>query len=327
MSENRPVSGFVSGFVSILGRPNAGKSTLLNAMVGDKLAIVSNKPQTTRGLVQGVVTMERAQMAFLDTPGVHESPRLLHRRMMAAVREALEGRDLLLWVADATRPFAQEDRESLAVLAGNPAPCLLVLNKIDALRDKGALLPLIAQFGEAREFRESALVSAKTGEGLDELKELIAGTLPEGPRYFPEDHITDQPERHLAAEFIREEALEATAQEVPHAVAVLIDQWDEGGPVTRIAATIVVERQGQKKIVIGAGGAMLKRIGSGARAQIERMLGRRVYLELFVKVRKDWRENPGFLNELDWRLQMGGEAAGPRAIDWPVEAEVEESGE
>jgi GTP-binding protein Era len=291
--------------ISILGRPNAGKSTLLNALLGQKVAIVSEKPQTTRGAVQGVLTEPGAQMVFLDTPGIHESPRRLHQRMMSAVREALQSRDLLLWVADASHAFEAAETGALRLIAGNATPCFLVLNKIDRLRNKSSLLPLIAAFTEAHPFREVIPVSARTGDGLDDLRRLIRGVLPEGPPLFPEDHLTDQPERHLAAELIREQALIAASQEVPHAVAVLIDEWDESGPVVRIAASIVVERAGQKKILIGTGGDMLKRIGTGARKEIEAMLGRRVFLHLFVKVRKDWRENEGFLNELDWRTQWG----------------------
>ncbi|MEZ5353182.1 MAG: GTPase Era [Bryobacteraceae bacterium] len=297
----------VSGFISILGRPNAGKSTLLNALVGEKLAIVSSKPQTTRGVVQGVLTMPGAQLIFLDTPGVHDSSRLMHKRMMASVRDALEQRDLLLWVADATRRCDAAEREALRILEGNPAPSFLLINKIDLLRDKGALLPLIAAYTEAREFREVVPISARKSDGLDELKRLIVDVMPPGPRYFPEDYVTDQPERHLAAELIREQALHATSKEVPHAVAVLIDEWDESAHIPHISASIVVERSGQKKILIGAGGEMLKKIGTAARGEIETMLGRSVFLRLFVKVRKDWRENPGFLNELDWRLHSGGE--------------------
>ena len=290
-----------SGFVSILGRPNAGKSTLLNALIGTKLAIVSSKPQTTRQAIQGVMNREDAQVVFLDTPGIHEGSLLIHKRMMNAVREALSERDLMLYVSDATQGFGPEDEKSLQVLARVTAPVFLVLNKIDQVRSKQTLLPLIEQFRKAMPFAECFPVSALKGDGLALLREAIVDALPEGPRYFPPDHLTDQPERHLAAEFIREQVLEETRQEVPHAVAVLVEEWEEKAKVTRIGASIVVERDGQKRILIGAGGSVLKKVGSAARLEIERLLGRRVHLELFVKVRSKWRESGEFLNELDWR--------------------------
>lgn len=293
--------GFVSGFVSILGRPNAGKSTLLNALLGTKLAIVSSKPQTTRQPVQGVLNAENAQVVFLDTPGIHEGTLLIHKRMMESVRAALEERDLLLYVADAAAPFCAEDEKALELTAGRAAPVFLVLNKIDRLRDKQALLPLIERYRTAMEFRECIPVSALTGEGLDRLRAEMLRALPAGPRYFPEDYLTDQPERHLAAELIREKALELTRQEVPHALAVVVERWEEKPRLVRIAATVVVEREGQKRIVVGAGGAMLKQIGTEARQEMEALLGRKIFLELFVKVRAGWRENAAFLDELDWR--------------------------
>lgn len=298
----------VSGFVSILGLPNAGKSTLLNGLVGSKVAIVSSKPQTTRTSIQAVLTLDHAQVVFMDTPGIHEAPRLLHRRMMESVRQALADRDLLIWVVDATRPFSQEGTEALKLIAGNQARTFLVLNKIDAVREKHLLLPLIESYRVLHPFEEVLPVSALTGEGLNDLRDAILKAMPEGPQYFPPDHITDQPERFLAAELIRERVLEETRQEVPHAVAVLVDQWEESARLVRISATVFVERDGQKKIVIGVRGAVLKSIGTEARLEMERLLGKKIFLELFVKVRPNWRDNPQFLNEIDWRYMAGDES-------------------
>jgi GTP-binding protein Era len=296
-----------AGFVSIIGRPNAGKSTLLNALIGEKLAIVSEKPQTTRTAIQGVVNLPDAQIVFLDTPGIHKSTNLFNKRMMETVRAALEDRDVLLYVADSTVPPSEEDAHALSVLKDLPAPVLFLANKIDRVDDKRKLLPLIEAFKVLREFDEYIPVSAVTGEGLDRVREAIIARLPEGDALFPADHLTDQPERFLAAELVREQILRNTRQEVPHSVAVLVERWEERPNVTRIFATIYVEREGQKAIVIGAGGASLKKIGTLARREIEKMLDRKVFLELLVKVRKDWRENPEFLRAIDWRSIRGGE--------------------
>ncbi len=305
MSASAP--GFRSGFVSLLGRPNSGKSTLLNALVGAKLSIVSEKPQTTRASVQGVVHLDQAQIVFLDTPGIHESTTLLNRRMMDTVREALADRDVLLYLADATARFTTADEQAMDVLRKVSTPALLLLTKIDRLADKRALLPLIEQYKTAREFDEYIPISSITGEGLDRVRQAIVQRLPEGPAYFPPDYLTDQPERYLAAELIREKVLRETRQEVPHAVAVMVDQWTETPKLTRISATVYVERPGQKAIVIGAKGATLKKIGTLARLEMEAMFARKIFLELFVKVQKDWRENPEFLKSIDWRSISGGE--------------------
>ena len=301
------MSEFRSGFASIIGRPNAGKSTLLNALIGEKLAIVSDKPQTTRTTIQGVVNAPGAQIVFIDTPGIHKSTSLFNKRMMDTVRTALEDRDVLLYIADVTAPLSTEDSDAVSVLKNLSTPVLLLANKIDRVQDKRKLLPFLDEFKAIREFDEYIPVSATTGEGLDRVREAIVARLPEGPAYFPTDHLTDQPERFLAAELIREQILRHTRQEVPHAVAVLIDRWEESAKITKIAATIYVERDGQKAIVIGAAGAALKKIGTLARYEIEKMLGHKVFLELFVKVQKDWRENPEFLNAIDWRSMRGGE--------------------
>jgi GTPase len=299
---------FHSGFVSIAGRPNAGKSTLLNALVGGKLAIVSEKPQTTRTAVEGVVNLENAQIVFLDTPGIHASGSLLNRRMMDTVRSSLADRDLLLYLNDSTARFTQEDVQALEVLRDISTPAFLLLTKMDKLADKRLLLPRIEEIKAVREFTEYLPISAKTGEGLDRLRDAILQKLPEGPAYFPPDYLTDQPERFLAAELIRERILRETRQEVPHAVAVVVDDWDEKPKITRISATIYVERDGQKAIVIGAKGASLKKIGTLARQEMETMFARKIFLELFVKVRKDWRESPEFLNAIDWRAMRGRES-------------------
>lgn len=298
---------FVSGFVSIVGRPNAGKSTLLNQLVGVKLAIVADKPQTTRTSVQGIWTTDKSQVVFLDTPGIHRSDSPLNKRMMQEVRNALDERDLLLYVADATRKLEEADDRALDMVRKLNTPVFLVLNKIDRLADKRAMLPVIEEWSRKHTFREYFPVSALRGQGMEELKAGIVSTMPQGPLYFPSDQITDQPERFLAAELVREKVLRETRQEIPHSVAVFIDVWEDKKTLTSITATIYVERDGQKGIVIGAGGSMLKKIGILARRDIEEMLGRKVFLELFVKVRENWRESPAFLNQLDWRSALSTE--------------------
>lgn len=303
--KNRPKHR--SGFVSILGRPNAGKSTLLNSLVGVKVAIVSDKPQTTRTSVQAVLTREGAQIVFLDTPGVHEGKILLHKRMMDNVREALQERDLLIWMVDASAGLDEADIVAASMLRGNRAPVFIVFNKIDRVSNKNLLLPMIERYRQEFEPKEVIPVSALDGEGVDDLVQAIISQLPEGPKYFPDDHLTDQPERFLAGEIVREKVLELTRQEVPHAVAVVVEKWEESPRLVKIAATIFVERDGQKRIVIGSGGSVLKKIGTMAREDIEDLLRKKVYLELFVKVRADWREQAGFLNEIDWRNMTGGE--------------------
>lgn len=297
-------SKFVSGFVSVIGRPNSGKSTLLNALVGTKVTIVADKPQTTRVNVQGIWTTGNAQVVFLDTPGIHKADTLYNKRMMQEVRSALEERDLLLFVADIKRRFTAEDEHAMDLVRKSGSPAFLVLNKIDAVRDKRKLLPLIDQYRGKHDFREYFPISALTGEGLDPLRSGVVQYLPEGPPYFPSDAITDQPERFLAAELIREKILLETRQEVPHSVAVFIETWDDSGSLLRISATIYVEREGQKGIIIGSRGAALKNIGTLARHDIEAMSGRKVFLELFVKVRENWRESPAFLNQLNWRAAV-----------------------
>lgn len=302
---NRPAA-FHSGFVSIVGKPNAGKSTLLNALIGEKLAITARQAQTTRTSIQGVLTTDSAQIIFVDTPGIHRSDSLFNKRMMDTVRGALEERDLVLFVADAHKPLTEEDREAVSVLH-RAKQSLLVLNKVDRIEDKRLLLPLMEQYGALYNFIEMVPVSARKGVGLEDLKRTITRYLPEGDPIFPPDYFTDQPMRFLAAEIIREKILRAAQKEVPHAVAVLIDTWEESPRLTRIAATIHVERPGQKAILIGKGGEKLKQIGTEARSDIEAMTGTPVFLSLFVKVKRNWREDPAFLNAMDWRAMVGSE--------------------
>jgi GTP-binding protein Era len=300
MTETK-AAGFVSGFVSILGRPNVGKSTLLNALIGTKVAIVADKPQTTRTAIQGVLTLPEGQIVFLDTPGIHRARSSLNKRMMVSVRDALDQRDLLLFVADATVRFTDADREALDLVKKSGTLVLLVLNKIDRVNDKSALLPLLEKYRGAHDFAEYFPVSALKTAGLDQLRSAILARLPQGPAYFPADHITDQPERFLATELIREKIILETREEVPHSVAVVVDQWAEGPKITRVLATIYVEKEGQKGILIGAKGAMLKMIGTKARVEMELLFGKKIFLELHVKARANWRENKAFLNALDWR--------------------------
>jgi GTP-binding protein Era len=296
---------FRSGFVSIVGRPNAGKSTLLNALVGQKLAIVADKPQTTRNSIQGVVTLPEAQIVYVDTPGIHKADSPLNKRLMETVRANVEERDLLLFVADAHRKFMEQDRQAIDLARRTETPVVCVLNKIDLVRDKSALLPLIEEYKAVFDFAEYVPVSAVKKIGLDELNRVILKYLPVGPMYFPEDYVTDQPERFLASELIREKVLLATREEVPHSVAVSVDKWEETEKITKIFATIRVERDGQKAIVIGAGASMLKQIGTQARQEMEKLFERKIYLDLHVRVQPGWRQNRAFLNTLDWRTMTG----------------------
>jgi GTP-binding protein Era len=302
---------FHSGFVCILGRPNAGKSTLLNALVGERLAIVSPKPQTTRNRILGIVQIPKrkkapaGQIVLIDTPGVHKADTSLDRKMMSEVREALEGCDLLLLIVDVTRKFGQADESVLEMAKKSGTPVFLLLNKIDLFRNqKDKLLPIIDGYQKLHAFKEIIPISARKPEGLDLLIEKIIGGLPEGPRYFPEDQVTDQPMRFMVAEVIREQVLLETSEEVPYATTVLVEQFEEGAKLTRIAAAIYCEREGQKRILIGKQAQMLKKIGTAARLQIEKMVGTRVFLELFVKVSPEWRESRAFIEELDWRRQL-----------------------
>lgn len=301
---------FRSGFVCILGRPNAGKSTLLNALVGEKLAIISPKPQTTRNRIQGVIHVPKrngkggGQIVLIDTPGVHKPDSSLGRKMMVEVREALEGCDLVLVIMDVTRKFDPRDQFALDLLRRPRTKAFLLLNKVDLIREKSKLLPLIEQYRKLYDFSEVIPISALKRNGLNALLEMVIAALPAGPAYFPEDQVTDQPARFMAAEIIREQLLLNTSEEIPYATTVIVDSFEEGAKLTRIAATIYCEREGQKGILVGKGGQMLKKIGTSARLQIERMLGTRVFLELYVKAEPGWRDSRRFVEELDWRRQL-----------------------
>jgi GTP-binding protein Era len=301
---------FRSGFVCILGRPNAGKSTLLNALVGEKLAIISPKPQTTRNRIQGVVHVPKskgkdgAQIVLVDTPGVHRPDSSLGRKMMVEVREALEGCDLVLVIMDVAHKFDPRDQFALDLLRGPKTKAFLLLNKVDRIREKSKLLPLIEQYRKLYDFSEVIPISALKRKGLDTLLDKVICALPAGPAYFPEDQITDQPARFMAAEIIREQVLLNTSEEIPYATTVIVENFEEGARLARVAATIYCEREGQKGILVGKGGKMLKKIGTSARLQIERMLGTRVFLELYVKAEPGWRDSRRFVEELDWRRQL-----------------------
>jgi GTPase len=293
-----------SGFVSILGRPNAGKSTLLNAFLGQKLAIVTSKPQTTRTSIQGVVTTDDYQIVFVDTPGIHRSNTLMNKRMMDTVRASASA-DVVLFLIDVLEPFSDEDAEAIDLVKKLEAPAIAVLNKVDKLHDKPQLLALIERLSALHQFAEFIPISAMKGTGVDTLLKEIVKRLPEGEALYPEDHLTDQPSRFLAAEILREKILHHTQQEVPHATAVMIDSWVETPTLLRIAATIYVEKQGQKAILIGVGGTGLKRIGTLARYEMEKTFERKIFLETFVKVKPNWRQDPEFLAAIDWRRMSG----------------------
>lgn len=333
---------FRSGFVSIIGRPNAGKSTLLNALLGQKLAIVTHKPQTTRTRIHGVLEIPllkktkaeaghpAAQLVLVDTPGIHKPDTQLDRRMMQEVHDALETRDAVLFIVDVTHKLpkadstkitgrmtlsAAEDDFSLQLIQKLDCPVILLLNKIDQI-SPAEIMPLIAHWSELYKFAEIIPISARKGINLDLLLSKVVPFLPEGQRYFPKDQLTDQPERFLVAELIREKILLLTGEEVPYSAAVVIEKFEEPPPqkgkpkadaklpVTKIAAAIFCERTGQKAILIGKQGSMLKEIGTAARKEIESLLGTRVFLELFVKVQEDWRSKPNFIEDLDWRRQL-----------------------
>jgi GTP-binding protein Era len=292
-----------AGFVAIIGRPNAGKSTLLNRFVGQKVAIVTSKPQTTRNRIQGIVTKREGQIVFIDTPGLHEANSILNRQMMREVAAALEGIDVLLLMIDASRTLPHSDSLLLEKAQRFGGKTILALNKIDRVA-KPKLLPLIDAFAKAFPFAALVPISALKGDGCEELLREILQNLPEGEPFFPEDQITDQPERFLAGEIIREKAIDLTYHEVPHALAVVVDKFAEEPKILRIDATLYVERDSQKKILIGHKGEMLKKVGTQARKELEALLGTKIFLEMFVKVDPDWRENPMKVRELDWHTQL-----------------------
>ena len=300
---------FRSGFVAIIGRPNAGKSTLVNRLVGQKIAIVTSKPQTTRNRIQGIVTKPEGQIIFIDTPGLHEADSALGRQMMQEVAAALEGIDVLLMMVDASHAeLVSAGRPNSDELLLDKArrfrgKTILALNKIDRL-PKPKLLPLIDSFAKAFDFTHIVPVSALKGSGCDALLQEILKQLPEGEPYFPEDQVTDQPERFLAAEIIREKAIQVMYHEVPYALAVFVEKFEETPKLLRIEALMNVERDSQKKILIGHKGETIKKIGTEARKELEGILGTKIYLGLYVKVVPAWRENPQKVRELDWRYQL-----------------------
>lgn len=286
------------GAVALIGRPNAGKSTLLNKLVGEKIAIVSDKPQTTRNRINGVLTRPQGQIVFLDTPGIHKPGYKLNRRMMTIVTDTLMSVDLILLMIDATQPTGAGDRFVLDMLKSVPTPAFLILNKTDKLADKSQLLPRIKSYTDAREFVEVIPLSALKGSNINLLLEKIFEQLPEGEPMYEEDALTDQPERVIVAELVREKILRQTAEELPYVTAVVTERWEETDKQLRIYCLIYVERESHRAIIIGRGGARLKEIGTAARQDIEKLLGRKIFLSLHVKVREHWRDDERTLNEL-----------------------------
>lgn len=291
--------GFKSGFVIILGRPNVGKSTLLNRLVGSKVAIMSDKPQTTRNKITGILSTDEAQIIFFDTPGIHKPKNKLGEYMVSAALESLEEADCILYLVDASAEIGPGEAYIQNILDQVNTPVFLIINKIDLI-SKERLAAMIAALTYSRTFSEVVPVSASTGENTDLLVELLVKYLPEGPKYYPEDVVTDRPEEFIAAEFIREQILRATREEVPHAIAVGIEEMEDRNEMLYIYANIFVERDSQKGIVIGKGGGRLKEIGTGARQEMERLFGCKVYLDLRVKVKKDWRSREGSLRQLGY---------------------------
>jgi GTPase len=298
-------SGFRAGFVAIVGRPNSGKSTLLNRVVGQKLAIVTSKPQTTRNRIQGIVTTPRGQIVFIDTPGLHQADSALGRQMNHEIAAALEGIDVLLLMVDASHAEPVADTLLLEKAQRFPAKTILALNKVDRI-PKPKLLPLIDVYQKAFAFSAIVPISALKGSGCDTLQGELLRHLPEGSPYFPEDQVTDQPERFLAAEIIREKAMEVIYHEVPYALAVFVEKFEETPKLLRIQVTLHVERDSQKKILIGHKGEMMKEIGTKARKELEALLGTKIFLGMFVKVVPGWRDNPQRVRELDWHFQLEG---------------------
>ncbi len=290
---------FRSGYVGLIGRPNAGKSTLLNFLVGDKIAAVSNKPQTTRHKIKGIVTLESGQIVFIDTPGVHKPGFLLNRRMMAAVHDAILSVDVVVLLRDASVSTGNGDRFVLDLIKQSEKPAVLVLNKIDKISDKKELLPLIEFYSKEYDFHEIIPISALKGEAIDNLLKQITKHLPEAEPIFDEDEMTDQPLRTLVSEMVREKILQTTGDEIPYVTAVVTEKFDETDPDRiEIFCAIYVERSSQKGIIIGKGGIKLKKIGTEARYDIEKLLGKRVFLRLFVKVVEDWRNREQNLDEM-----------------------------
>ena len=292
------VDTYKSGFVTIVGSPSVGKSTLLNALIGEKISITSIKPQTTRNAINGIITTDEYQIIFVDTPGVNKTYNKLGKLMDKSINESISGTDVVLAVIDVLRD--ENDDLFLGKLSKVNAPVILLLNKVDKIKDKSKLLEIIENYKKVYNFDEIIPISARTKEGLDIVKEAVIKRLPYGPQYYPEDIITDSPERVIIAEIIREKALDLLQEEVPHGIAIEIEKMKKrlGKEVTDISATIYCEKDSHKAIIIGKGGSMLKNIGSKARIDIEKFLGMKTFLELWVKVRKDWRDNETELRKL-----------------------------
>lgn len=288
-----------SGFVAIVGRPNVGKSTLLNQLLGEKIAIVTPKPQTTRNRIRGIKTMANAQIVFLDTPGIHRAHSVMNRRMVATALKTLDEVDCVLWLVDASTGIGRDDEDIARTLSRSETATLIVLNKVDSVA-KGKLLPLMERLAGLLPGREIVPVSALKGEGVALLLDLIIKQLPEGPRYYPGEELTDQTERFLAAEIIREKVFLLTREEIPYGTAVTVEEFSEkeGRNLIVIKATIHADRDSHKPILIGKKGSMLKEIGKRAREELELLLGCRIFLELFVKVHRGWTEDPNALAEL-----------------------------
>jgi GTPase len=290
--------GYKSGFISIIGRPNVGKSTFLNRVIGQKIAIMSDKPQTTRNKIQGVLTLENTQMIFIDTPGIHKPKHKLGDFMMKVAQNTLKEVDLILFMVNAAEGFGRGEEFILEKFQTVNTPIFLVINKIDQIHPDD-LLPIIESYKEKYPFKEVVPISALEGNNVDRLLEQIKTYLPEGPQYYPADQVTDHPERFIITELIREKALHLTREEIPHSLAVVLDKIErpEGKDIINVMATVIVERDSQKGIIIGKKGSMLKEIGMRARVDIENLLGSKVFLELWVKVQKDWRNKMSQLRD------------------------------
>ena len=295
-----------AGTVALVGRPNAGKSTLMNLLLAEKVAIVSDKPQTTRHRLVGILSGERGQMVFHDTPGIHRPLHRLNRQMVRHALDALNDADVVCLLVDAAEPFGAGDAYMLDLVEKARGPRILALNKIDRVK-KPALLPLIARYAGGGSFAEIVPVSALTGDGRDRLLEVLWSALPEGAPIYDPELLTIHPERFLVAERIREKVLDQTSEEVPFATAVVVERWEEEAPegLVRIYASILVERPGQKKIMVGREGRMIRSIGTAARLDLEQYLGRRVFLDLLVRVETDWREDRAILSQLDREVDLG----------------------
>ncbi len=296
-------NGYKSGFISIIGRPNVGKSTFLNRVIGQKIAIMSDKPQTTRNKVQGVLTTDDSQLIFIDTPGIHKPKHKLGDFMLKVSKNTLREVDVIMFMVNAEQKLGKGDEFILEMLAGNPTPVFLVINKIDAIHPD-ELMGIIESYKERYDFAEIVPISALQGNNVENLLVTLAKYLPEGPQYYPADQVTDHPERFIISELIREKVLHLTREEIPHSIAVVIDKIrrdEENEDKIHVAATIIVERDSQKGIVIGKRGALLKEVGTRARKDIEMLLGSKVYLELWVKVQKDWRNKATHLRDFGFR--------------------------